>query len=50
MDPRLKNFFQGLLHQAIHSAIFAAFWKMRLGVILLLLGLLIAIAVYFKLY
>jgi hypothetical protein len=50
MEPRLKQFLQGLLHQAIHSGIFAAMWKMPLSKLLIVLGLLIAIAVAFGLY
>lgn len=50
MDPRLKGFFQGLLHQAIHSAIFATFWKMPLAWVLVTLAAMIGIVVYFGLY
>ena len=50
MDSRLKDFIQGLVHHSIRSGIFAAFWKMPLGVVLTLVALLIAVAVYFDLY
>jgi hypothetical protein len=50
MEPRLRNFFQGLLNQAINSGIFAAFWKMPLGMVLAVLAILIAVAVIFGLY
>jgi|GEM_PF-6467194 hypothetical protein len=50
MDQRLKNYLQGLLHQAINAGIFAAMWKMPLGKLLIVLGILIAIAVVFGLY
>ncbi len=50
MDQRLKGFLQGLLHHAIRSGIFAAFWKMPLKWVLLAVAAMIAIAVVFKLY
>ena len=50
MDQRLKNYLQGLLQHAIHTGIFAAMWKMPLGKLLIILGILIAIAVIFGLY
>jgi len=50
MEPRLKEFFQGLLHHAIRSGIFAAFWKMPLAMVLTVLAILIGIAVWFGLY
>ena len=50
MDARLKGFLQGLLHQAIHSAIFATFWKMPLTWVLAALAVMIGVAVYFGLY
>ena len=50
MEPQLRNFFQRLIHQAINSAIHAAFWKMPLIWILVVLTALIGIAVYFGLY
>jgi hypothetical protein len=50
MEPRLRQFLQGLLHQAIHSGIFAAFWKMPLVMVLSVLAILIAVAIYFGLY
>ncbi|HMO03971.1 MAG TPA: hypothetical protein PKC67_02210 [Kiritimatiellia bacterium] len=50
MDARLKDFLQGLLHRAIHSAIFAAFWKMPLTWVLIALAAMIGIAIAFGLY
>jgi hypothetical protein len=50
MEPRLKEFFQGLLQHAIRSGIFAAFWKMPLAAVLVVVAILIAVAVYFQLY
>jgi len=50
MEPRLQSFLQGLLHRAIHSAIFAAFWKMPLAWVLIALAVMIGVAVYFGLY
>ncbi len=50
MEPRLKDFFQGLLQHAIRSGIFAAFWKMPLAMILTVLAIMIAVAVIFGLY
>ena len=50
MDARLRGFLQGLLHHAIRSGIFAAFWKMPLKWVLLAVAALIAVAIAFKLY
>jgi hypothetical protein len=50
MDDQLKGFFRRLLDQAIHSAIHTIFWKMPLGLALMVLALLIGVALYFKLY
>lgn len=46
----LQAFLQGLLHQAIHSAIFAAFWKMPPAWVLAALAVMIGVVVYFGLY
>lgn len=50
MDPRLRDYLKGLLNQAINAGIFSAMWKMPLGKLLIILGILIAIAVGFGLY
>jgi len=50
VEPRLKQFLQGLLHHAIRSGIWAAMWKMPLTWVLAAVAILIAVAVIFGLY
>jgi hypothetical protein len=50
MDKDLRGFFNQLIHHAIRAAIHSVFWKMPLGMVIVVLAILIGVAVYFKLY
>jgi hypothetical protein len=50
MTPELRGFVQRLIQMAIHSGIQSIFFRLPLGVIVVVVGLLIWAAVHFQLY
>jgi hypothetical protein len=50
MDDQQRQFLRNLIHQAIQSALNATIWRLPTPVLLVLLGSLIAVVIYFGLY
>ena len=50
MTPELRGFIQRLIHTAIHSGIHSILFRLPLGVVIVLVGLLIWAVVHFQLY
>ena len=49
-DPRMKDFFRGLVHEAIRGLMYRSIWGLPMGVSLVLLVLLIGAVVWFGIY
>lgn len=49
-DPRLRDFFRSLVHDAIRGLLYRSIWGLPAGVSFLLLLALIGAVVYFGLY
>lgn len=49
-DPRMKDFFRGLVHEAIRGLMYRSIWGLPMGVSVVLLILLIGAVVWFGIY
>ena len=49
-DPRMRDFFRSLVHQAIHGLMYRTMWGLPMGVSVVLLIVLIAAVAWFGLY